>query len=463
MLPAPRRLIATLLTAGVVAMWVVAGLSQGNPQSSNLDALFKRWSEGRTPGAAIAVIHNGRVVHAQGYGFANVERGDRITPNTVFDIASVSKQFTAMAIMMLIERGQLRSTDAISAFFPTFSSDAGRITVSQLLNHTSGIMDYTLAWGETRKRPGGAARTNRAVVEFLAGRKLRFAPGARWEYSNSNYVLLAEIVGRVSGKAFPAFARDEIFRPLEMTSTFVHDGVDSGTISSSAHAIGYTSAGKGFRPVDRNQENYVCGDGQVNSTLDDLVKWNQALDTERLVKKAMLQSALVPGRLNDGTPVSYAFGWGLASYGGSVVVSHGGETDGFVAQITRIPEHRFTVIVLSNDDRFTALHAIANKAADIYVDGTGTPPPSDAGRSSSSDYAGTFSLYDLVFNITADGNALALSTSGQPKVKLVRVAGDQFAIEGAGPAPRIAFVRNSQAQVTCLTLLDQNGTMLCRR
>jgi len=195
------------------------------------------------------------------------------------------------------------------------------------------------------------------------------------------------------------------------------------------------------------------------------VKWSQALDSERLVKTSTLQAALVPGQLNDGTPVSYAFGWGLGSYRGSPVVSHGGETDGFVAQITRIPEHRFTVILLSNDERFTGLHVIANKVADSFLaDVVKLPAVVGSVPTRPTDYAGKFSLYDLALTVTADDAAVWLTAPGQRKVRLVHLSSDDFAVDNsqATQAPTLRFVRNSHGHVTCLTLLDQNGTMLCR-
>src|SRR5262249_43336274 len=152
--------------------------------SSQVDALMARWSQGDTPGAAIIVIRDGHALHEKGYGLANLTTKERISTKTVFDVGSVSKPFTAMAGIILVERGKLNYTDTLSKFFPEFQADAQRITVRQLLNHTSGIFDYEFVWGESKKLKGNEPRTAENVVKFLAGRKrLRFQPGQRWEYS----------------------------------------------------------------------------------------------------------------------------------------------------------------------------------------------------------------------------------------------------------------------------------------
>jgi CubicO group peptidase (beta-lactamase class C family) len=333
--------------------------------SSQVDALMSRWSQGNTPGAVIIVVKDGRVVHEKGYGMANVPTKERINSNTVFDIASVSKQFTAMAIMILVERGKLHYTDTLSRFFPAFQPDAQRITVRQLLNHTSGILDYSLVWGESNKLKGNAPRDAANVVAFVARqRQLRFPPGQRWEYSNSNYVILAQIVSRVSNESFPQFVKNNIFQPLGMNDSFVYETTQT---TREGLATGYVSQGAGFKPADRNRENYVYGDGQVNSTGQDMAKWDQSLYTETLVKASTLKEAFAPGQLNDGTQVNYGFGWGLGRFHGLNFVAHGGDTDGFAAQITRFPEQHFTVILLSNCEQFTTPHVVANEIASIYL------------------------------------------------------------------------------------------------
>src|SRR5262245_43875057 len=307
--------------------------------SPQVDTLMARWSQDNTPGAAIIVIRDGRVLHEKGYGLAKLTTKERISTKTVFDVGSVSKPFTAMAVMILVERGKLNYTDSLFKFFPDFQADAQRITIRQLLNHTSGIFDYEFVWGESKKLKGNEPRTAENVVKFLSWRKqLRFQPGQRWEYSNSNYVLLAQIVGQVSGESFPQFVKKNIFQPLGMNDSFVYDKTQA---INGRCATGYISQGGGFKPAVRNAENYVYVDGQIHSTIEDMAKWDQSLYTEKLVKASTLKEAFAAGQLSDGTRVNYGFGWGLGRYRGLNFVSHGGSTDGFAAQITRFAEQHF--------------------------------------------------------------------------------------------------------------------------
>jgi CubicO group peptidase (beta-lactamase class C family) len=430
--------------------------------SPQVDTLMARWSQDNTPGAAIIVIRDGRVLHEKGYGLAKLTTKERISAKTVFDIGSVSKPFTAMAVMILVERGKLNYTDTLSKFFPEFQADAQRITVRQLLNHTSGIFDYEFVWGESKKLKGNEPRTAENVVKFLAGRKqLRFRPGQRWEYSNSNYVLLAQIVSIVSRESFPQFVQKNIFQPLGMNDSFVYDKTQ---ITRNGRATAYVSQDAGAKPADRNPENYVYGDGQVNTTVEDMAKWDQSLYTEKLVKASTLKEAFAPGQLNDGTSVNYGFGWQLGRYRGLKFVAHGGETDGFRAQITRFPEQRFTVILLSNSQQFTAPYAVANKIASIYLaENLKSPAAVQIAPERLSDYVGRYALYDLVLKISLEEGALWLTPSGQKRVKLAPVSDEEFTIEGSNGASSVGFNRNAQGRITCLTLLDQNGIILCRQ
>jgi D-alanyl-D-alanine carboxypeptidase len=429
--------------------------------SSQVDALMSRWSHGNTPGAVIIAIRDGRVLHEKGYGMANVATKEPINSNTVLDIASLSKQFTAMAVMILVERGKLHYTDTLSRFFPEFHFDAQRITIKQLLNHTSGILDYSLVWGESKQLKGNVPRDSANVVRFVARQEqLRFPPGQRWEYSNSNYVILAQIVSRVSGESFPQFVQNNIFQPLGMNDSFVYE---KNQRTREGLATGYVSQGAGFKPADRNRENYVYGDGQVNSTGQDMAKWDQSLYTERLVKASTLREAFAPGQLNDGTQVNYGFGWGLGRFHGLTFVAHGGETDGFAAQITRFPEQHLTVILLSNCEQFTTPHVVANEIAGIYLAATlKSPAAVQLAPQLLSDYVGRYALYDLMLKISLENGALWLTPPSQKRVKLLPVSADEFSVEGSKGASSIGFNRNSQGRITCLTLLDQNGITLYR-
>jgi CubicO group peptidase (beta-lactamase class C family) len=199
---------------------ITSSKASATDEPSQVDALMARWSQGKTPGAAVIVIQDGRVLYEKGNGMADLQTRKPINPTTVFDIASVSKQFTAMAVMILVERGSLNYADTLSKFYPEFPPYARQVTIRHLLNQTSGIIDYTLQWGESKKLKGNTPRTSENVVRFLARQqRLEFNPGLRWEYSNSNYVILAQIVSKVAGESFPQFVKRNIFQPSGMNDS----------------------------------------------------------------------------------------------------------------------------------------------------------------------------------------------------------------------------------------------------
>ena len=295
------------------------------------------------------MIHNGKVVHKKGYGLANIETKTPITNTTTFDLASCSKQFTAMAIMMLAERGKLSYDDPLTKFFPEFPAYASKITVRHLLNHTSGLPDYM---GVFSKRPAGISEepSSREAVTMLSQiREPLFAPGDRWEYSNSGYVVLANIVEKASGMTFPAFLKQNVFDPLGMTTTIVSDQIKAPAMN---RAISYAPAAGGFRDADYTPLNRIYGDGNVNTSIEDMYKWDQALYTDRLVKQSTLALAFTPATLNDGSRTNYGFGWTIGEENGVRVISHGGAWVGFRTNITRIPSEHFSVVVLSNAANF---------------------------------------------------------------------------------------------------------------
>jgi len=450
------RVLLILAIAFVTAAGPTAAQSDS---ASQVDTLLSRLVPPNSPGAAVSIVQRGRILYQKGYGVADMVSHEPITWRSVFDLASVSKPLTAIAVLTLVEAGELQYTDALSQFFPDLPAGLRPITIRQLLTHTSGLMDYTTVWGETRPLKDGSPRTAENVVKFLSTQPLRFPPGQRWEYSNSNYVVLAQIIGKVSGQRFPVFMREHVFAPFGMTSSFVYE-----TGRSAGRVTGYTSRNNTFTRAPRNSANEVYGDGQVNSTLADLSKWATALTGSTSLNAALISEASTPARTSDGTPVTYGLGWGLGRYRGLDYIGHGGETDGFVAQVTRFPKQDLTVIVLSNNEQFPSPFAVANKIAGFFLAAELKPPAVvQISPDRLKDCAGTYGLYDLVLKIQNEEGSLWLAPQGQTRQKLLPVSDDEFVVEGTDGASGIRFARNAQRVVTALSLLDQNGTMLWKR
>jgi len=286
---------------------------------------------------AILVAEHGDVLYRRGFGKADVRTGTAFAPDTLSDIGSLTKQFTAMAIMMLAERKRLSYDDLISKYIPEFSgaSHLARITVRQLLTHTSGIPDY----GDLGIDDSGLNRSS--LIAALLKRDAEVSkPGMKYRYSNAGYALLAIVIQRVSGQRFSEFMAQEIFLPCGMKSTFVYDDRE---VKRPGMAVGYDTFGQ----VDDGGPTAIPGDGGIYSTVDDLFKWDQTLNTEKLVTRSTLAEAFTPARVEEGKS-TYGFGWNVGLDGANKYVWHTGSHAGFRAFIERRLNQQLTVIMLTN-------------------------------------------------------------------------------------------------------------------
>jgi CubicO group peptidase (beta-lactamase class C family) len=306
-----------------------------------IDSLFSAYT-GAVPGASVIVIRDGRVAVRRAYGTADLERGTPATPETNYRLASVTKQFTAMAVMLLVQDGKIRYDQPARDLLPELPGAAQAVTMRHLLNHTSGLVDYEDLTPESRT----AQLSDRDVLDMLAAKdSVYFAAGTRYRYSNSGYVLLGIVVQRVSGLPFPDFLARRIFTPLGMTATVVHvEGHD--TIAHRAY--GYSPRAGTFVQTDQSVTSATLGDGGIYSSVDDLVRWDRALYGTTLVDAAALELATTAPRLPGDSASEYGFGWFVDTYRGERRWRHTGETSGFRSAIQRFPARHFTVVVLTN-------------------------------------------------------------------------------------------------------------------
>jgi N-acyl-D-aspartate/D-glutamate deacylase/CubicO group peptidase (beta-lactamase class C family) len=379
-----RRFISSVLISVLCAALIGCGGGEvltADPRqaAAQVDSLFGAWTTGDSPGAAVAVIRDGAIIHAAGYGLADVAEGTPITPGTAFRLASVSKQFTAMAVMILAERGQLDYDDSMVEYLPELERFGDRITIRHLLTHTGGLPDYYDAL--EAESPDHMPDTEEAMRFLVDWGEPLFAAGERYEYSNPGYEMLALVVERSSGQIFGEFLKQNIFLPLGMNNTVLRDSSEP-TIPNRAH--GYSRSDDSFELNDDHILNHIIGSGCVYSTVEDLALWDEALYTDKLVRRSTLEEAWSPVRLANGEAYPYGFGWRIGRYGGlGRRQCHSGGWVGFSTFIARYPERRFSVIVLSNLDEFEA-EEYAGRIVDIYfpstlitdarvVDGTGEP------------------------------------------------------------------------------------------
>jgi CubicO group peptidase (beta-lactamase class C family) len=333
-----RRIFVLMSAASFVSMHSQASQSG----LAAIDALFREYDRAGVPGASAMVIKEGRVLFRKAYGLANLEDKIPSTTQTNYRLASLTKQFTAMAIMILAERKQLALTNRLTDFFPDFPIYAEQIAVRHLLNHTSGLIDYEDLIPSNATVP----LKDRDVLALLVKQDhTYFAPGTRFRYSNSGYALLALIVEAISKTSFAQFLKRNIFDPLHMTDTVAYE---KGVSTVRHRAYGYTQRGNSFERTDQSLTSSVLGDGGIYSSVEDLFKWDRALYTTRLVSHETLAEIFTPRVSTDEPDTGYGYGWFISQRAGWKTVWHYGETIGFSTAIERIPDQRLTVIILVN-------------------------------------------------------------------------------------------------------------------
>lgn len=359
-----RIMIRRMMTAWLPIVALTCAAAHAQTLTSRLNTLLDDWKEKNAPGMAAMLVRNGSIEYRKVFGFANLESRTPITPDTQFLLASLTKQFTAMAIMILSERHKLQFDDSLAKFCPEFPAYARTITIRNLLNHTAGLTQYDDILGvkldenyfRSSKSPPAAHELTAAEVLQLLSRqeKLRFPPGDKFEYSDSAYVVLGQIIERVTGERYAEFLKETIFDPLEMRETLV---VDERKQKVPRLALGYAKRDGKWRDITYSPENSVYGEDGIYSTINDLYKWDQALYTEKLVRRSTLEVAFTPGRNNEGKeittdvlprPSSYGFGWFISSLHGEKVVEHSGGWSGYATHILRVPSRHVTAIVLTN-------------------------------------------------------------------------------------------------------------------
>ena len=352
-----------------VAVFTMAGVLAWADQVD--DFVESAMRQQKVPGLALAVMRDGAVVRAKGYGLANVELDVPVKPETVFQSGSMGKQFTATAIMMLVEEGKIGLDDRITKYFPTGPGSWKDITVRRLLTHTSGIKDYTDSDLNLRQD-----YSEDDLLKKVESFPLDFKPGEKWSYSNSGYMLLGILIHKVTGQFYGDFLQERVFKPLGMNTT---------RIINEADIIPNRAAGYRLMKGQLKNQEWVSpslnttADGSLYFTVLDLAKWDAALYTEKLLKHSSLEQMWTPVKLNDGKTYPYGFGWFVHEMNGHKMLEHDGAWQGFTTSISRYVDDKLTVVALTNLD---SLHSrpseIVHGVAGLYVPELTPPPPPKA-------------------------------------------------------------------------------------
>jgi CubicO group peptidase (beta-lactamase class C family) len=372
-----------VVLVGLLCLHVRKAKLAEDERMAKLEAIFPPLSNSKSPGLAVLVRRDRRAIFERGYGVRDLKTLAAIDPQTNFRLASCTKQFTAMAIMLLVHDGKLRYEENLAEVFPKFPAYGKSITLRHLLNHTSGLQDYETLM-EQEERRGGHRWTEEDQIqdaEVLAllekQNSTLFPPGTKWAYSNSGYVLLGSIVAKVSGKTFGEFLHDRIFAPLSMDQTLAYEKRKNEVAN---RAFGHTKEAQGWKQTDQSSTSATLGDGGVYSSLYDLAKWDQALARHTLLAEKEMLPAVTPAQLAGsvqpvwpanserpaGTPVSYGFGWFLDSSQGRARMWHYGKTMGFHTYIQRFVDDKLTIIILCNRTDLDP-EKLASQVADLYL------------------------------------------------------------------------------------------------
>ena len=433
------HVLATTCALGVLLGALPTAPASAQPVASQLDALVTAAFVPDQPGGAVLVVKDGQVLYRKAIGMASMELGVPLQPDSVFRIGSLTKQFTAAAVMLLVEDGKIALTDPIEKYLPGYPTQGHVITIEHLLTHTSGIQSYTSIPGWFPNR----IRTDMSVTELIDGFKkepMLFAPGTRYSYNNSAYVLLGAIVENASGSTYEQFLTTRIFTPLGMTRTFY--GSNEPIIRGRAQ--GYALDGDVVKNSQFLSMTQPYAAGSLLSTIDDLAKWDAALAAGKVLRLETLQKMATPYTLKDGTSTGYGYGLQVSTLRGRQAVEHGGGINGFSTYGLSLPAERVYVAVLCNTESpklppvYLARRLAAIAIGNPFPERTAiTVEPSVLAR-----YAGTYNTEarDVRRTVTVEGSKMYLQREGRPKAEVKATSETEFFLENS-----LSFLRFEMA------------------
>ena len=456
-----RSLATFVLTAIAVA---VSGC--GNDERSTarpdigsdpaIDAMFAAWNTPGSPGCAVAVARNGVLEFSRGYGYANLDYNLPVTPETIFDVASVTKQFVAASLSMLQLDGKLSLDDDVRKWLPELPQYESTITLRHMIHHTSGLRDYLTLFPLAGRNDYYPISHPQILQMMSRQRGLNFTPGERYEYSNTGYMLLSQVVERASGQTLGAFARQRIFEPLGMQHSQMYE--DRSRIIE-GRSIGYAESDDGSQRIVHNYNFDVAGDGQLYSTMEDLLKWDEYLHGTNV--PPIHSMMLTDGRLNNGDAIGYAQGLVLSEYRGLKTVGHSGSSWGFRTQLVRFVDPALSIAISCNSDNASpwtlatgiADHLLADEMGDMPDEQMDTREEAAAPSAATNDFAtvdledyvGTYysTELDATYRIQLQDGGLTLRIEQEPNIELALVSPDDLEMDfhppgWSGPA-RVQF------------------------
>lgn len=405
------------------------------------------------PGGVVLVARQGRVVYKKAFGMANMELGVPMREEMVFNIGSMTKQFTAVAVLQLVERGKLSLQDEITKYLPDYPTAGQKITVEQLLTHTAGI---PASAPEAMTRLQGEKRlvTLQEIIATFKSRPLDFTPGAKWSYSNNGYMLLGAIIEKVSGVPYPQYLEKNLFGPAGMTAT--HFGDDYLIVRNRAASYIYSRAESQFLNAANDKVETAYSAGAIQSTAEDLFRWNRALLANKLITKESLAKARAEYKLPDGRGTHYGYGWFVGNIQGSPIVEHGGNMGGFMSHAIYLPREDAFVVVLYN---FRAPDRLPEfLAGDLAALAIGRPydiREITLDESSLRPYAGVYEEGGVERLLTVEGGKLYYKRVGANRMLMRPYAKDKFFFDNSAVVAE--FERDAGGDIVGLSLSNKRG------
>ena len=441
-------------------------------EQSKIDSVFSQWNKTTMPGAAVGVIKDGKLIYTKGYGMADLEHDIQITDTTIFYIGSVSKQFTAMCVLLLEEQGKLSLDDNIQKYLPDFPNYGNPITIRHFLNHTSGVRDNLTLWYLAGKDELDGIDRMEMYQLICRQKELNFKPGEQFMYSNACYFMLGLIIEKVSGEPLKEFARKNIFEPLGMSSTFFQD---DNTRVIKNRAFSYTEE----NGIIKNQimRYNLVGSGGVYSNVKDMYLWDQNFYNNKLGKrtKSLIEKMHLEGTLNNGRPIGIGYALGLqnGNYRGLKTVSHGGALAGYRSFLLRFPEQNFSVVLLGNMGTMD-IEKLSYSVANVFLEKKLSPIPIVNSNNSSNDqtnnstpfiakdlnqFEGTYYSEELEakYKIHKMGEFLLCSINGRKPYFLEAIEKDKFIMDGY---EQVKFVRDEKNNITGFKIGDDRITKI---
>jgi CubicO group peptidase (beta-lactamase class C family) len=460
-----RAAVVSVVMIAAICSGAAVAQPAGQGPEAQVDAVFSAFNKS-TPGCAVGVARDGKPVFSKGYGMADLEHGAPITPRTMFYMASVSKQFTALTVLMLAKEGRLALTDPVKKYIPELPPSADKITVYELLTHTSGVRDY-FTLGGLAGLPGETTYTDDLVLRMLGRQQgLNFEPGTQFLYSNSGYVLLSIIVKRVTGQPLNAVARSKVFGPLGMKTTlFQHDH----THPIPDKATGYVPQAGAWRIANSPLD--VVGDGGLYSSIDDMFRWMANFDAPKVGAES-LAAMEAPAKLGDGKTIGYGMGLAPGDYRGLKVVDHSGGLAGYRTEDMWFPLQRLGIVVLCNSGAANPT-VLGQRVADVFLKDAPQPPPASPGQAAKLDdkpevavdpklldaYVGDYELRPgFIISFVRDGDHLVTRATGQGAAPMYAVSNTAFRLRVA-PA-EVDFDSPADGGKAQSAVLHQNGAVV---